>query len=195
MRMTTTVASFRGRFTPHTEARAFLTRVARRVEAGFLSGQPNFRSRYAIALHAGDELAIRSEGSWTDSNVGLNDISLRVAGDGAIEYRVTFTRWLRGTIVLCAALVAVLLLLYFLPLPAWLSISDHLRLGTPAAQTMNRVFFWVSMAWWGLAWPWVLAAVHRRYAEGLLLRILGEVDAAAGPATGGGRVTQPPAAA
>jgi hypothetical protein len=195
MRMTTPVASFRGRFTPHTEPRAFLTRVARRVEAGFLSGAPHFRSRYAIALHAGDELAIRSEGSWTDFNVGLNDIALRVAGDGAIEYRVTFTRWLRGSIVLCGALVAVLLLLYFLPLPAGLSIADQLRQGTPAAQTMNRVTFWGSLAWWGLAWPWVLAAFHRRFAEGLLLRILGEVDAAAGPSTGSGHVTRPPAAA
>ena len=193
MRMTTPVASFRGRFTPHTEPRAFLTRVARRVEAGFLSGAPHFRSRYAIALHAGDELAIRSEGSWTDFNVGLNDIALRVAGDGAIEYRVTFTRWLRGSIVLCGALVAVLLLLYFLPLPAGLSIADQLRQGTPAAQTMNRVTFWGSLAWWGLAWPWVLAAFHRRFAEGLLLRILEEVDASAGPA--GAYVTRPPAAA
>jgi hypothetical protein len=47
--------------------------------------------------------------------------------------------------------------------------------------------------WWGLARPWVLAAIHRRFAEGLLLRILEEVDASAGPA--GAHVTRPPAAA
>jgi hypothetical protein len=115
MRMAAQIASFRGRFMPRTEARAFLTHVARRVESGFLMGRPHFRSRYAIALHAGGELAIRS------------------------------------------------------------------------------MFFWASMVWWGLAWPWVLAAFHRRFAEGLLLRILEEVDASAGPA--GAHVTRPPAAA
>ena len=193
MRMAAPIASFRGRFVPRTEARAFLAHVARRVESGFLMGRPHFRSRYAIALHAGGELAIRSTDFWTDFNVGLNDISLRVAGDGAIEYRVTFARWLRGSILLCAALVTVLLLLYVLPLPAGLSIADRLRHGTPAARTLNQVFFWASMVWWGLAWPWVLAALHRRFAKGLLLRILAEVDASAGPA--GAQVTRSPAAA
>src|SRR2546422_3560208 len=91
--------AFRGRFEPRTEGRAFLARVARRVEAGFLMARPHFRSRYSVVSHSGDRLAIRSDDFWTDFNVGLNDISLRVARDGAIDYEGTFLRWLGGGIV------------------------------------------------------------------------------------------------
>ena len=172
------IAGFRGRFNPRTEGRAFLARVARRVEAGFLLGRPHFRSRYAVASQSGDALAIRSENFWTDFNVGLNDITLRLARDGAVEYHVTFRRWLRGGLVLCGTLAAVLLLVYLLPLPEILSISAQVNRGSPAERALNQTIFWGSLVWWGAAWPWVLAALHRRFAEGLLRRILGEVDAA-----------------
>ena len=171
-------AAFRGRFNPRTEGRAFLARVARRVEAGFLLGRPHFRSRYAVASRSGDELEIRSENFWTDYNVGLNDITLRLARDGAIEYQVTFWRWLRGCLVLCGALAVVLLLAYLLPLPESISLSAQMRRTSPAEGGLGQAIFWGSLIWWGLAWPWVLAALHRRPAEGLLRRILGEVDAA-----------------
>jgi hypothetical protein len=171
-------AAFRGQFSPRTEGRAFLARVAGRVEAGFLPGRPHFRSRYAVVSRSGDELAIRSENFWTDFNVGLNDITLRLARDGAVEYHVTFRRWLRGGLVLCAAFAAALLLVYVLPLPESLSVSAQVNRGSPAERAMNQTFFWGSLVWWGVAWPWVLAALHRRPAEGLLRRILGEVDAA-----------------
>ena len=172
------IASFRGRFTPHTEAKTFLARVARRVEAGFLLGHPHFRSHYALTRQSGDELAIRSKTFLTDFNVGLNDISLRIAGDGAIEYEVTFWRWVRGCVVLCGGLALVFLLAYALPLPAGLSISAQLRSAPPEQRPLGYAIFWGSLIWWCLAWPWVLAALHRGPAEGLLRRILGEVDAA-----------------
>ena len=178
--MSPPLAKFHGRFTPRTEGRAFLARVARRVEAGFLMGRPHFRSRYAVASHSGDELAIRSENFWTDFNVGLNDISMRIARDGAIEYDVTFWRWLRGGLVGCGTFAAVMLLAFALPLPESLSIAAQMRHATPAERTLSYAVFWGSLAWWGLAWPWVLAAIHRRPAENLLRRILGEVDAAGG---------------
>src|SRR5262249_19211893 len=130
-------ASFRGRFSPRTEGRAFLARVARRVEAGFLMGRPHFRSRYAVASHAGDQLAIRSEDFWTDFNVGLNEISLRLVGDGAVEYEVTFWRWLRGCIVMCGAFAILLLAGFVLPLPENLSIPAQLRRGPPADRAMS----------------------------------------------------------
>jgi len=171
-------AAFRGHFSPRTEGRAFLARVARRVEAGFLLGRPHFRSRYAVVSQSGDELAIRSENFWTDFNVGLNDISLRLAPGGAVEYHVTFSRWLRGSLVTCGALAVLLFLAYLLPLPESISIAAQMRRVSPAERRLGQAIFWGSLVWWGIAWPWVLAAVHRRPAEGLLRHILGEVDAA-----------------
>jgi len=177
--MSPPVASFHGRYAPRTEAREFLARVARRVEAGFLMGRPHFRSRYAVTSHSGDRIAIRSEDFWTDFNVGLNDIRLRLAGDGAVEYDVTFRRWLRGSVVLSAALGVILVGLYLLPVPDSISISAQLRRGTPEEQRLNAAVFWGSVVWWGVAWPWVMALLHRGPAERLLRNILGEVDAAA----------------
>jgi hypothetical protein len=172
------IAAFRGQFNPRTEGRAFLARLARRVEAGFLMGRPHFRSRYAVVSQTGEELEIRSEDFWTDFNVGLNDITLRLARDGAVEYHVTFWRWVRGGVVLCTTMAALLLLLYLLPLPEYWSIAAQVNHGSPRERLLNHAIFWGSMVWFGIAWPWVLAALHGRFAEGLLRRILGEVDAA-----------------
>ncbi|TMQ48294.1 MAG: hypothetical protein E6K72_13215 [Candidatus Eisenbacteria bacterium] len=172
------VASFRGRFAPRTEGRTFLALVARRVEAGFLMGRPHFRSRYAVASKSGDELAIRSEDFWTDFNVGLNDVTLRLMRDGVVEYDVRFGRWLRGCLLLCGTIALLLLFAYALPLPAHLSFAAQMRHASPRERGLGNAIFWGSLIWWGLAWPWVLAAFHRRPAEGLLRGILGEVDAA-----------------
>ena len=176
------VPAFHGRYTPNAECRAFLARVARRVEAGFLMGQPHFRSRYAVVSQGLDELSIRSEGFWSDYNVGLNDISLRIERDGAIDYRVSYWRWLRGGIVLSALLVGVIIASQLLPLPKGMSYLAEVRDLPRSQQAAGLAIFWGSMAWWGLAWPWVLAMLHRRPAEQALRRILGEVDAADRPA-------------
>ena len=170
--------SFRGRFTPRTEGNAFLARVAKRVEAGFLMGRPHFRSRYAVVSQSGGDLAIRSDGFWSDFNVGLNDITLRVARDGVVDYEVTSWRWLRGNLVLCGALAVVLLLAYLLPLPEPWNVGSQLGAMPRGEREMGYAIFWGSLVWWGLLWPWVLSAIHRRPAEALLRRILGEVDAA-----------------
>lgn len=178
MGMVPSVAAFHGRFTPRTEARAFLARVVKRVEAGFLVGRPHFRSRYAVVSSTGDRLAIRSEDFWTDFNVGLNDISLRLAGDGAIEYDVRFGRWLKGCVVMSAAIAVILVGLYLLPLPDPISIPAQLGRGTAAEQKQSIAIFWGMVAWWGVAWPWVMGLFHRGPAERCLRNILSEVDAA-----------------
>lgn len=157
----------------------FLARLADRVEAGLLMGRPHFRSRYSVVTRSADELVIRSDGFWTDFNVGLNDITMRLATDGSIEYEVTFWRWLRGGIILCGVLGLVLVACNVLPLPEPWSIAAELRRRPPSEQPFYNAFFWGSVVWWGLLWPWVLAALHRGPANGCLRRILGEVDAAA----------------
>jgi hypothetical protein len=172
------LAAFHGRYTPRTEGGAFLARLARRVEAGFLTGHPNFRSRYAVVSRSGDQLVIRSENLWTDFNVGLNDISLRLAPDGAVEYDVAFARWLRAGLLLGAVIAAGLLLAYVLPLTEGVSVAAQMRRAPPGQRGLGYAIYWGSLVWWCLLWPWVLAAVHRRPAEGLLRRILAEVDAA-----------------
>lgn len=171
------IAAFHGRYTPRTEGRAFLARVARRVEAGFITGQPNFRSRYEVVSRSGDELAIRSTNLWTDFNVGLNDIALRLA-DGAIEYEVAFGRWLRAGLVLGAVIGTGLLLAYVFPLVDGASMAAQLGRAAPGPRGLGDAIFWGSLVWWCVLWPWVLAAFHRRPAEGLLRRVLAEVDAA-----------------
>jgi hypothetical protein len=172
--------AFRGRFTPRTEGRAFLARVAKRVEAGFLMGRPHSRSRYSVVSQSGDEIAIRSDGFWSDFNVGLNEISLKLARDGVVDYEVTFWRWLRGGVALSFALALALLLAYLLPLPEPWNIRSQLRAMPRGEREMGYAIFWGSLVWWGLLWPWVLSAFHRKPAESLLRRILGEVDAAGG---------------
>jgi hypothetical protein len=194
--MSFSLAGFSGRFTPRTEPRAFLAGVERRVEAGFLMGRPHFRSRYAVVMHTGDELAIRSQDFWTDFNVGLNDITLRVAGDGAIEYEVKFWRWVRGCVVLCGVIGAIILLTFLFPIPgSTLDFRAQWRFGAPQEPWLRNALLWGQLIWWGVAWPWVLALAHRGPAEKFLRRILGEVDAAGGSPAAVAPVTKPPAAA
>jgi hypothetical protein len=178
--------AFQGRFTPGTDGRAFLARVARRVEAGFLSGGPHFRSRYSVVSQAADRLVFRSEGFWSDYNVGLNDVTLRLAADGAVEYEVSFWRWLRIGVIHGGSLGALLVTLYLLPLPEPWSIPGQLSRQLPAQPASAHAIFWGSIAWWCLLWPWVLAALHRGPARRCLERILAEVDAS-GPAGTGAR--------
>jgi len=166
--------TFGGSFVPRLEGRVFLDRFARRVEAGLLMGRPHFRSRYSVVNRSSDELVIRSNDFWTDFNVGLNDITLRLGRDGAIEYRVTFWRWLRGGVVFCGAMGVAFLVMYFLPLPEPWNITAQLKRYPPSWEP----FFWGSLVWWGVIWPWVLAAAHRGPANRFLRHILGEVDAA-----------------
>jgi hypothetical protein len=197
--MSPPVARFTGRFTPRTEPREFLARVERRVEAGFHTGGPHARSRYAVTSRSAEEIAIRSRGFLTDFAIGLNDISMRIASDGAIEYRVTFWRWLRGCILLSGVIGALLLITYWIPLPGnGINFRSQARAGSPAEAWLRHAMFWASVAWWGVAWPWVLAAFHRNPAEQFLRRILAEVDAGgngSAPPDPGGRVTKPGAAA
>ena len=192
--MSLSLARFNGRFTPRTEPRAFLAGVERRVEAGFLMGRPHFRSRYAVVRQSGDELVIRSQDFWTDFNVGLNDITLRVAGDGAIEYQVKFWRWVRGGVILCGVIGGVILLAFLFPIPgSTLDFRAQWPAGAP--PWLGHAMLWAQLIWWGVAWPWVLALAHQRPAEHFLRRILGEIDATGGSPAEAAPVTKPPAAA
>ena len=63
-------------------------------------------------------------------------------------------------------------------MPRLVAVCTKMRHASSQERGLGNAIFWGSLIWWGLAWPWVLAVLHRRPAEGLLRGILGEVDAA-----------------
>jgi hypothetical protein len=157
---------------------AFLEGMKTRVQAGLLTGKSHWRSRYAIAGNTEEELAFRASGMMTAINVGLNEVTLRTAGDHSLEYSVSYLRWAAYVVGLGACLgIAFVLAFLFLDVEAQIG-----RYSFVADPVLNRsvglAFFWILILFWAVVWPWILIAMHRPVARRLLDRIIREVDAA-----------------
>jgi hypothetical protein len=153
----------------------FLDRFERRVQAGLLTGKPDWRTRYASTRRSDHELAFRACNLMTASNVGLNEVELRTLGDQRLEYVVTYRRWAAYVVVSGVALGGVLgiaLIASFLLLPG-------MRRDI-AAREGGTAVFWGSVVFWGFLWPWLLAALlspmHKRFAARCLIHIIDQVD-------------------
>ncbi len=149
-----------------------------RVEAGLLTGKPHWRSRYVVTRQTDQELALRAADIMTAINVGLNDVTLRLAGNRNVEYSVSYVRW-AAFVVGLGALFGIAFVLAFLFWDIERSIS---RYSFVADAGLNRILgltlFWGLVLFWAVVWPWILIVFHKPFARKLLNRIIQEVDMA-----------------
>ena len=144
----------------------FADRMARRVEGGLLVPGSRSRANYVVRSKSTDGISFGAVGFWTAYNLGFNEVELRRTGPTRVLYRGSFRRW-----AVYAAINSFLLAAFILiGLLVW-----------PAAQAGISRYGW---GWWfiggmlvffGLLWPWLLVAVHRRFVSRALERIVRQV--------------------
>lgn len=140
-------------------------RIERRVSEGLLFPGVHVRANYRVTQSGQGALEFEAVDNLTAWNVGLNRVILRRAGARAIAYEVTFWRWTRYCVALGAGVGGMLGLVF---------------LGVPAVQRQIGAYphgaasYLGLVAFWGVAWPWCLTAIHRPSARKLLERILRE---------------------
>jgi hypothetical protein len=147
----------------------FTEKIAHRVETGLLAPGSRRRANYVVCSKTAEAITFMAVGFWTAYNLGLNYVVLNRSGDRAISYRVKFWRWalyaaIQGLLVSAAVLVAVLLV------PGGRAKVESYSQGW---QMLGFL-----LVFYGLFWPWVLVAMHRRFAAGALERIVREAVAA-----------------
>lgn len=143
----------------------FTDRIARRVERGLFVPGSRRRANYVVSAKSADSIAFNAVDFWTAYNVGMNNVVLQREGPSSIAYHGRFRRW--AVIASIHALVISLLILVvvvFVP-------SAHDQV---SAYTFGWAYITVLLGFFGLAAPWLLVAVHRRFAARALERIVRE---------------------
>jgi hypothetical protein len=179
---------FEGSVSIASAALPFIEAFTTRVAAGLLTGTSHPRSRYLVHDTGPERLAVSAADWWTALNVGLNEIELRLPGDGFVHYRVRYWRWALFGLGLGGVLSIVgLALLLGTDVRAY--IERHSNSMVPGLSVEQNLWIaWVMVLFWGFAWPWLLIAMHKRPVRALLERIIADVDAgAAGSVPGHGR--------
>lgn len=166
--------SFRGVYRPEVLADDFIDRLAARVESGLFPMASAGRNRYAITERLGTRLRFQSVGIATGINIGLNDVAVRVDDRAPeISYEVSYWAWAKYSLFLCAGIAGVLGLVLLATLLGLPMSYGHLHLPT----TLLLPIFVPMTLFWGVLWPWILIALHKRPAAKCLTRILDEVNA------------------
>ena len=133
----------------------FTDRIARRIENGLLNPGSRRRANYVVRSKSGDAISFSAVGFWTAYNVGLNEVELRRAGPNSIAYHGSYRRW--ATYVVIQALVVVAAIIFVI-------------LVVPSGRDDVARYSW---GWWylgallvffGLVFPWLMVAMHRRFA-------------------------------
>jgi hypothetical protein len=129
-----------------------------------------------VARAAPDELTIYAVDWWTAINVGLNDLTLRVAHTGTVQYQVKYWRWAGYSIGL-SALLGLTGLVPLLTADVRGYLARNLTRGLPGLSVdQNLLIAWVMVGFWGFVWPWLLIALHKRPLRQLVERLVREVD-------------------
>ncbi len=138
----------------------FTARVAARVRTGLIAPGIRRRAEYEVESLSADRIAFRATTLSTAIAVGLNEVVVeRKAGE--IFYRARYWKWT----LYCVTLGAVL----FVVLMACCLLWAHI------AHPVDRLQLFFHAGFWGLIWPWLLTALHKRFAARCLERILLEV--------------------
>lgn len=159
------VPEFEGEMTFESLPEDFVDRIRQRVETGLLS--PGLRTRADYRVTSSDRDAIRfgARGFLTTYNVGLNDVTVRRSGRSQVHYHVTYWRW-TWYAVANGLLPAIALALANAFFPAVRQAFTNVPGGLSSLLGILGFF--------ALVWPWLLSALHRRFAEQALRRILRE---------------------
>jgi|SRR5262245_12516912 len=150
--------SFAGQITVDHVPEDFLDRIEQRVISGlFLPGKRR-RANYRVVAKSSETLEFEAVDFATAYAIGLNHVVVRRIGGDTVSYEVSFARWAR-TAVIHGAVIGLLLAIVFLVSP-----GDRIR----------SWLSWGTLAFWSLAWPWLLTAIHRPFAARALEAILRE---------------------
>jgi hypothetical protein len=158
---------------------AFVAAFADRIAAGLLTGAPPRRNRYVVTRREAGSLAFRATDWWTALNVGLNDVELSVSPNRRVRYDVGFRRWMSYGLGFGAVLGSTFIV-FFLVYDVRAYLVRHPMSQIPGLSLEQNVAIgWGMAIFWGFAWPWILAAMHKRPLRRLIGRIIAEVDEAA----------------
>ena len=147
----------------------FTTRMALRIKSGLLVPGSRRRANYAVREESPDAISFAAVGFWTAYAIGLNDVELRRAASNRIDYHGSFRRWATYAVI-HSFLLTGLVLVVILALPSAREQVAQTAWGWP--------FLIALLAFFGLAWPWLLVEIHRRVVPRSLERIVREVAAA-----------------
>lgn len=166
--------SFRGVYRPEVLADDFVARLAARVESGLFPMASAGRNRYTITERLQTRLRFRSVGLLTGINVGLNDVAIRADGRAPeVSYEVSYWTWAKYNLFLAAGIADVLGLVLLATLLGVPMFQIDVNLPT----NVMLLIFVPMILFWGVLWPWILIALHKRPAAGCLTRIFDEVNA------------------
>ena len=144
----------------------FVARIRKRVEEGLLMPGSRRRANYSVRSTGRDDIAFGADDFLTAYNVGLNNVIVRRRGSNAVLYHATYWRWTWGAVIHGAILGAVLITCGF-------TVPDVRR--QIDSYPFGLYFFLSITLFFSLLWPWILTAMHRKYAERALVRILSDV--------------------
>jgi uncharacterized membrane protein (DUF485 family) len=144
----------------------FFYRMADRVRDGLFVPGSRTRANYAATRSDRYELRFAAGDWWTAINVGLNQVRLfRVDGE-RIGYEVTYWKWTLYAVGLGALIgLSMIAGLFFVPLEQ-MEVTEWGRQGV--------LIFGINAGFWCFAWPWVLTAIHKRFAARCLENIMRE---------------------
>jgi hypothetical protein len=139
--------------------------VAERVKTGLLNPGERARANYRV-VHLDDQAVVfEAQDFWTAFNIGLNRVRVYRVDGRRVGYAVEFWNW---TFYVAALFAAIALLIA----AAWLLVSGDDLQGT--GGFIKGAVLVATIAFWGLASPWLLAAMHKPVVCKVLERILKE---------------------
>lgn len=147
----------------------FISALAERIRCGLFPMAAENRNAYEVISQNERALQFRSTNIWTGINVGLNNVTVNVIQPDRIEYTIRYWTWTKYAIATCLSLF----------LTGVLAITVG-RIVLPAAwfaEFDKSPWIGISMlVFWGLLWPWVLTAMHKKSVRSCFERILDEVN-------------------
>ena len=148
----------------------FGTRLAERVRTGLLVPGSRRRANYTVDSTGRDRVRFRAADLSTAISVGLNDVTVERRDATTITYEVRYWRWTLFCVVLSLLIALSVVAVTF-------SSGQEIQ-----AYRYGRQLFWSYIGFWGVAWPWILTAFHKRFASRCLEGILREVLQSPAPA-------------
>jgi hypothetical protein len=161
---------FAGRISVPAVPSDFSSRLAERVRSGLLVPGNRRRANYTVDSTGSDHLSFRAADLRTAISVGLNEVRVERRDRTTISYEVRYWRWT----LYCVSLSLVVVLSAVCVMLLWGQKIQALRYGP--------LLFYFHMGFWGIAWPWILTALHKPFASRCLERILREVVQPPAPA-------------
>lgn len=164
---------FQGQITLDRVPDDFVERLQHRVETGLLVPGNRRRANYKVLSSGRDEITFGAEGFATAYAIGLNRVTVRRAGASQLDYQVSYWDWTKY-----ATSHGILLGFLF-----WVvfELAPGMRQQV-SAQAFGPALFWGLVAFFSLAWPWLLTALHQNAARQALEQILRETMDAPGGA-------------